>query len=398
VSAPRCLVIGGGRMAGGYVAPLLHAAGWETIFVCRNRKVLRAINAAGGLWLRVVGEPEDRWVGGVWAVSPGGESLPGLAARADLLATAVGPSSLTEAGRMLAPLLRHRLEETGRPVNVLTFENSRRGSELLALGMIEEEPGLAGEIGKKIGIGGAAVWRAISKREVTPEGVRFDANDEDECYVDAASLVTASPPLDGSVPGPAFVSSFDDRMVEKLWLFNAGHAAAAYVGWHAGCETLDEAMRQPHVREVVAAAVEEAGRAFEFYLGSRPGSEPIPPRLPGEILGLYADPALRDPVVRVGREPRRKLGHDDRLIGPAVAAMAAGFRPVALAEAAAAALGYGEPEDRQAWDLRQEISLLGPEEVLATVSTLDRRDELTRLICERFRDCFRDRIAGRLAP
>ena len=84
----------------------------------------------------------------------------------------------------------------------------------------------------------------------------------------------------------------------------------------------------------------------------------------------------------MGREPRRKLGHEDRLIGPAVAAMAAGLRPVALAEAAAAALSYGEPGDPQARDLRREIFLLGPEEVLATVSTLDKRDELTRLICD----------------
>lgn len=393
MSAPRCLVVGGGRMAGGYIAPLLRAAGWETTLVCRNREVLRAINAGGGLWLRIAGEPEDLWVGGVSAVPLGGEGLIGEAARADLVATAVGPSSLAETGRLLAPLLRHRLGETGRPVNIITFENSRRGAELLALGMIEREPALAGEIGKRVGIGGSAVWRAISRREVTPEGVRFDANNEDECYVDAASLVPDLPPLDGSVPGLTLVRSFDDRMAEKLWLFSSGHAAAAYLGWHAGCETLDEAMGRPPIRDAVAAVLEEAGRAFEFYLEFRPGSEPIPPRSPEETLDLYVDPDLRDPVVRVGREPRRKLGHDDRLIGPAVAAMAAGFRPVALAEAAAAALGYAEAEDPQARDLQREVSLLGPEEVLATVSILDTRDELTRLIC----DCFRDRAAGEAA-
>jgi mannitol-1-phosphate 5-dehydrogenase len=393
VSAPICLVVGAGRLVGGYVAPLLVAAGWRPVLVCRDPKVLRTINEGGGLWLRIVGEPADRWVGGVAAISPGDRSLAKLAAEADLVVTAVGPASLGEVGRMLAPLLRHRLEEKGSPVNVITFENSRRGAELLALGMIEEEPAVSREIGKRIGIGGAAVWRAVSTREVTPEGVRFDANREDECYVDAASLVPGVAPLDGSVPGLTLVSSFDDRMVEKLWLFNAGHAAAAYFGWHAGCETLDEAMSYPRIHRAVATVVEEAEQAFEFYLDSRPGSGPIPSRSLDEILDLYADPTLRDPVARVGREPRRKLGHDDRLIGPAVAAMAAGFRPGALAEAAAAALSYGEPEDPQSWDLQREISLLGPEEVLATVSTLDKRDELTRLICER----FRNRVAGMVA-
>lgn len=392
--SPRCLLVGSGRLAGGYIAPLLAEAGWKTTFVCRNREVLRAVNEAGGLWLRTVGEPEDRWVGGVSAIAPDDGRLPEVAATADLVATAVGPSSLVDAGRRLAPLLMHRMRTSGTPVNVVTFENSRQGPELLATGVIEAEPGLAGEIGRRVGLGGAAVWRAVSRREVTPEGVRFDANRESECYVGIASLVRNRPPLDGSVPGLTLVRSFDDRIREKLWVFNAGHAAAAYLGWHAGCETLDEAMGRPHIRSLVEDVVEEAGRAFEAYLDSRPGSEKIPARPAGRVVGLYTDPALRDPVVRVGREPRRKLGHDDRLVGPAVAAMAAGFRPVALAEAAAAALCYGEPTDPQAPDLQRELRLLGPEEVLVTLSTLDACDELTRLICARYRARTTGEAAG----
>jgi mannitol-1-phosphate 5-dehydrogenase len=393
LSAPLCLLVGSGRLAGGYIAPLLAEAGWETVFVCRNREVMRAVNEAGGLWLRMVGEAEDRWVGGVSAVAQGDESLRHLAANAEMMATAVGPSSLPDAGRALAPLLVHRLRTSGKPVNVVAFENSRQGPEALALGMIGEEPDLAGEIGRKIGIGGAAAWRAVSKREITGRGVRFDANRESECYVGAASLVRGLAPLDGSVDGLTLVRSFDDRIREKLWLFNAGHAAGAYLGWHAGCETLDEAMGHPRIRAVVRDVVAEAQRAFEFYLGSRSGSEPVPPRSVDATLELYADPALGDPVVRVGREPRRKLSHDERLVGPAVAAMAAGFSPVALVEAAAAALSYAEPSDPQAQNLQRETRLVGPEEVLATVSTLDTRDELTGLICRR----YRERAAGQEA-
>ncbi len=38
-------------------------------------------------------------------------------------------------------------------------------------------------------------------------------------------------------------------------------------------------------------------------------------------------------IVRVAREPRRKLAADDRLIGPSIASFAAGLRPLALADA-----------------------------------------------------------------
>jgi mannitol-1-phosphate 5-dehydrogenase len=384
VSAARCVVVGTGRVAGGFLAPLLRAAGWETILVGRNRAVIEAINEGSGLWLNVAGAPFGRrWIGGVRAVSLDDPSLPRIVERANLVATAVGPSSLLEVGRLLAPLLWARLQTSGNPVNVIAFENHRRAPEILTRGFLQGRAPLAAHVGRGIGVGGAAVWRAVSNRKVTPSGVRYDANGVDECYVDAASLVSGAP-LDGSIPGLELVRPFEDRIVEKLWVFNAGHAAAAYLGWHAGSETLDEAMAHEGIRATVSAVVREAQQALEAYLTARPGSVLIPARRIGSILDLYADPALDDTVVRVARDPRRKLAAGDRLIGPANAYLAAGMRPDALARVIAAALAYGEKSDRQARDLRRELEFLEPKEVLSVVSTLDRNEELTRLVCQHY--------------
>jgi mannitol-1-phosphate 5-dehydrogenase len=381
VSAPRCLLIGAGRVAGGFVAPLLRDAGWEVILVSRSSKVIETINEGGGLWVRTGADlPEDRWVGEISAVSIWDPGLPHLATRADLLATAVGASAFPDVGRTLAPLLRARLAASEAPVNVITFENHRRAPELLASSLIEEDPFLARTICRTVGIGGAVVWRMISRRTVTRGGVRFDAEGSDECYTDALALIPGTPPLDGSVPGIELVRSFDDRMIEKLWIFNAGHAAAAYLGWQSGCRTVSEAMERPMVRAAVAGVVTEAQRAVEAYLSRRPGSVPLPPRSLNWILGSYADPRLDDPIVRVAREPRRKLAAEDRLTGPGIACLAAGFRPLALADAMAAALSYAEPSDLQATDLQREIELLGPEEVLARLGSLDPQDELVQLV------------------
>ena len=385
MSAPRCLLIGAGRVAGGFVAPLLRDAGWEIILVSRNGKVVRAINEGGGLWLRTGADlPKDRWVGEISAVSLWDPGLSHLAARADLLATAVGASALPQVGRTLAPLLRARLAASEAPVNVITFENHRRAPELLAASLIEEDPFLARTICRTVGIGGAAVWRTISRRRITSQGVRFDAEGADECYADALALIPSAPPLDDSVPGIDLVRSFDDRMIEKLWIFNAGHAAAAYLGWQRGCRTVREAMERPTVRAAVAGVVTEAQRAVEAYLSRRPGSVPMRPRSLNWILDSYADPRLEDPIVRVAREPRRKLAADDRLTGPGIACLAAGFRPLALVDAMAAALSYAEPSDPQATDLQREIELLGPEEVLARLGSLDPQDELVQLVGDRY--------------
>jgi mannitol-1-phosphate 5-dehydrogenase len=391
MSAPRCVVFGTGRVAGGFLAPLLRSAGWETILVGRNPEIIEALNAGSGLWLNVVGEPSD-WIDGVRAVSLEDPSLPGIVTEADLVATAVGPSSLHEVGRVFAPLLQARLQTCGDPLNIVAFENHKRAPEILTRGLLQEYAPLAEHIGRRIGVGGAAVWRAISHREITSSGVRYDANSVVECYVDEASLVPGAP-LDGSIPGLELVRAFEDRIVEKLWLFNAGHAAAAYLGWHAGCETIDEAMDHEVIRATVSAVVREAQQALEAYLAARPGSVQIPARRPGSILDLYADPSLDDAVVRVARDPRRKLAADDRLVGPAGACLAAGIRPEALARVIAAALAYGEESDRQASNLRRELEFLEPEEVLSGVSTLDRNDELTRLVCQHYHTHISEEVA-----
>jgi mannitol-1-phosphate 5-dehydrogenase len=379
----RCLVIGAGRVAGGFLAPLLSDAGWTPVLAARDSAVRTAITTREGLRLRMVGR--ERWIGGVAAVPLAADTLDREIAAADLVATAVGPSSLAAVGRLLGPALARRLARGGAPLNVIAFENHRRAGELLAGGIFEAAPALAGQLSRRLGIGGAAVWRTVSRRVLTGGELCLHADALDECHVDASSLLPETAPLDGSLPALSLTHAFDGRMVEKLWLFNGGHAAAAYLGAAAGCATVDEAMRVPAVRALVVRAVDEAADAFAAYVALTPGAPRPAPRPLDSLLERYCDPALADSVARVAREPRRKLAAGDRLIGPAIMALGSGRRPEALAAAAAAALHYRDPDDAQATGLGRELELLGPEEVLAAVSTLDRGDELIRLIAAAWR-------------
>jgi mannitol-1-phosphate 5-dehydrogenase len=386
VSRPLCVVIGAGRLAGGFLAPLLNSAGWDVVLSGRDPAVVSGINARGGFCVRLVGErPHDRWIDRAHAIDLEQAQLASLIGRADMVATAVGPSALGAIGRLLGPLLAARFSASKRPLNIIAFENHRRAAELLASGILEVQPTLARHIGTQLGIAGSAVWCVASRREVSEQGVRYDADQVVECYADRASLIGRVAPLDGSVPGISLVQPFEWRIVEKLWVFNAGHAAAAYIGWREGCTTLHEAMARPRIRAAVAAVVEQAQHVFQVTHPAQRGAAAVPSRSVASILERYADPWLGDSVARVAREPRRKLASGDRLLGPAVACVGAGIEPVALANAAAAALAYADPSDAQALDLQRELALLGPEEVLATLGMLDPGEELTRLIAEMYR-------------
>jgi mannitol-1-phosphate 5-dehydrogenase len=396
MSAPLGLVIGTGRMAGGFVAPLLHDAGWRTVLVGRDEEVVKSIREQGAVWLQTGGRPAGRRrIGDVSAMRIGSAALSTAVEEADMLATAVGPSALGSVGQMLGPLLLERLARGGRPVNIVTFENHRRAPELLTSGLLAAQPALAGEFGRHLGVGGVVAWRAIARRTIRDGEVTYDADNEDECSVGMLPLLDGVPPRDSSIPGVDLVWSFDDRMVEKLWLFNAGHAAAAYLGWLAGCSTLTAALALPPIRHMVSGVVEEAEMAFRARLERRPLDDHLPPRPASAIMARYADPALGDTVTRVGREPRRKLAADDRLVAPAMVCLGSQVWPVGLATTIAAALAYTEPSDQQAVDLRAELHLLGPAETLATVSGLHPRDELSRLVCRRFETLRLPLVVGR---
>ena len=58
-----------------------------------------------------------------------------------------------------------------------------------------------------------------------------------------------------------------------------------------------------------------------------------------DALGRMVNPFLRDPVDRVTRDPARKLGWEDRLLGSMKLARKAGGDPKGLAEAGRVALG-----------------------------------------------------------
>jgi mannitol-1-phosphate 5-dehydrogenase len=374
-------------LAAGYVAPLLSDAGWQVVLICRSSEVISAIQVAGGVTVCVVGPGgRRRWVGGMGAVDRLDPALPDLVARADLVATSVGPSELGAVGRWLGPLLRGRLDASRQPLNVLTFENHRRAPELLAEGLLASVPSLAAEIGHRLGLVGAAAWPVVSRRDIEATGLTLHTDGVAEAYLDVTAMMRGVPPLDGSLPGPEAVEPFDAWMAEKLWVFNGGHAAAAYLGSWAGCATIDEAMARPEIRAAVGQVLVEAMSALTSMRDAGK------PRDIDAILARYADPALADPVTRVARQPRRKLAAGDRLVGPAVASRAAGIEPVALARVMAAALAYREPTDPQAVTLAGEIDLVGPAEVLEMVSFLHPGDELSRMACSSYADLTGRRV------
>ncbi len=127
----------------------------------------------------------------------------------------------------------------------------------------------------------------------------------------------------------------------KLYGHNAAHALMGYLAHARGLEYMSDAAKDPELTAFVRDAflTESGGAMIARHHGVDPlFTEDGYRAYVDDLMVRMVNPYLRDRVDRVIRDPRRKLGWDDRLIGTMRRALAAGIEPVHFARGAAEAL------------------------------------------------------------
>jgi mannitol-1-phosphate 5-dehydrogenase len=385
----RAVIVGTGRVACGFVGPALRAARYELVFVGRNRLVVEHLRRVGRYRVRLIEgrNIEDLMVDGVSALhTSDAEAVAREIAAADLVATAVGAENLSAAASLVAPGLARRTS----PVNVLAFENlADAGPRLRSLvtGRLNGHGGAP-----RHGFAGALVCRVIAQRLGDPLGAQplmFVGDPMRVFRVEAGGLAAPLP----TIPGMALVDDYDAWMMSKLYIFGAGHATAGYLGYLKGYRFVHSAVRDPEIRAATLGAMAEGQRGVAARYGADKAGGPGDLRV---NLARFENAALCDPVYRVGRDPCRKLGACDRLVGAARLAEEAGGTADHLAVSIAAALYFQSAGDPSAAGLRARLRTLGVEATLESVCGLHRGEALlervrqawTRLIDARHPENF----------
>ncbi len=133
----------------------------------------------------------------------------------------------------------------------------------------------------------------------------------------------------------------------KLYGHNALHALAGYIAAALGLVRLSELREHPRVVELIRQGfIDEAGAALvarwsgvDRLFTTEGFSQHV-----DDLIERMLNPHLGDIVERITRDPERKLGWNDRLIGPLRLSLEHGIRPVYLPLGAAAALYAHRPD------------------------------------------------------
>ena len=378
------VIFGAGKIARGYLSHLLALAGRPIVYVDVNAEVVRLINGRGRYTVHILGDPsKSMQISHISALHSADPRVAERVAEAPAVFVSVGGPNLPAVAGPLAEGLKARRAAGGRLLNIVCCENWHRPADVLRAGLGEKLDGDDREyLDTRVGVAESTVLRSCI--EPTPEQRAADplavqAQDYWELQIDAAALVEPMLPVAGLKPVPDFQGALE----RKLFTYNAINAVVSYLGLLRGHHYLYEAANDPLILDVARGVIDESGAAISAKHGYTRAEQ----QAYGEqSLRKYQNRDIVDPIERQVRDPIRKLGRHDRLVGAASLALEYGIRPDNLALGIAAAMEYANPADPAAVKLQQIRSAGGVEAVFEQVCGLAPDGELARLVTARLPD------------
>jgi mannitol-1-phosphate 5-dehydrogenase len=386
MTANSALMFGAGNVGRGFLGQLFSESGYEVVFVDVDQPLIAALNDRRAYTINLVDNDLNQKV----EIAPvralhaqDADAVAQAVAEAEIAATAVGVRALEHIAPLLAAgIVRRARAGMPAPLNVIICENLKDAAATFR-GMVGEHvpTGQQGYFRANVGFVDTVVGRMVPPP--TPEMRQQDP-----------SLIAVEPykvlPVDrqgfvGPIPNIAGLEPCDNfaaYTARKLYVHNCGHAVLGYLGYLRGHEFGYQALEDTAIRPTFEAALAESKAGIVAAHGVEPAW------LEAHIADLtrrFANCALGDTVFRLGRDPLRKLGSADRLVGAARLAGQAGVLPNALGWGIAAGYCFDDAADPLAVRLQQRIAAEGFAAVLADVSGVQPDEPLESLVTARYR-------------
>ena len=353
----KAVMYGAGNIGRGFIGQLLSLSGYEVVFLDINSAIIDRLNSDRSYPLRFVsaGESKETIVRNVRGVNAmDAEAAAFEIATADIMATAVGANILPRIAQVIARGLELRWQcENILPLNIIICENllnANKVLEALLLGMLDRK--LHGFFFQLVGLVEASIGRMVPvATEAMQEGnlLRVWAEPYAELPTDLDGFKGILPQIIGMKP----FSPFEFYVDRKLYIHNMSHAMLAYLGRLGGYQFIWQAVRDSRLAEMARGALAESSKALSIKHG-------IPladlAAFSEDLMSRFDNPMLGDTVVRVARDPLRKLAPGDRLVGAARLCLESGIIPDCICAGVAAALLFMDDGDEASLQIQKSIA------------------------------------------
>lgn len=370
------MIFGAGKTGRGFAAHLAFLGGYTIVLIDKNRQLVADLKKEGQYDIQVLGNEEKNCtvrLSGVYHIE---DALwQNEFVTAAVVFTAVFGNNLEALAEYLAMALQKRhAENPSQVLTIITCENLTNAAALLKNYVL-----------KKLGWD-KAVW--LSKYTGFSEAIIFSTCLEGSANQSPLTIRAQNffeLPCDGDaikrklhVYGLKPLKNFNNQLRRKIYTYNCINAVITYLGAKKGYTQLYEAANDPEIVKTARKAAKESSLALIAEFGFDPNEQE---EWTSAAFQKFSDENIPDPIERNGADPARKLGRDDRLIGPALLALKHHIYPEGLLAGIIACFNYkDEAENFRVTDL---ITEKGPDIVLKEVCGLAEDEELFILIKNR---------------
>lgn len=367
----KAVMYGAGNIGRGFIGQLFYMSGYETSFIDVNMEVINRLNADGSypVYITRGDRYEEFRVKNVRGID--GRDTAAIAteiADADVAATAVGVNILRFIAVPFAAGVSLRRERGMKtPLNVIICENMI-GADSYFAGLVKAQlsDGDKAYFDEFIALVEPSIGRMVpaTPKELS-EGNPLAVCVEEYCElpVDKKAFKGEIPKIVNMVP----FTPFDFYIQRKLFLHNMSHAMTSYLGSLKGYTYVWEAALDPEIQLLTLRALIESSRALSAEHG-------VPFESVYEnaenLLYRFENKLLGDTIERVGRDTKRKLGENDRLVGAANLCYKHGIAPTHISAGIAAGYMFAPESDASSCEIVSFVKNNGLDAAMAQYSAI----------------------------
>ncbi len=220
----------------------------------------------------------------------------------------------------------------------------------------------------------------------TPTAEQLEKDSEAVCSSDYPELPVEQSAFRGDfpkdVPGLLPLDRMDERLKIKLWTANMQGGAIGSMGKAMGYRFYNQALEDEKIKKFGKKCYEEAlyGILHMFHMSEeefKKGERKKIPLVPGA-----KSRKTTDLIDRQMLGLKRKLGREERLIGPAMACMQSGRLPYFLAKAVAYAFDFNISTDPDSVEVLQYVKRQGIQKAVMYYCQLNPESAEERMLCQ----------------
>ncbi len=376
------IIIGAGKIGRGFIGQLFYRSGYKLWFIDALEEVVNQLNNEKKYRVDMAGERSDETeyikLEGAFTLNDK-KGILEVINRTEIVAVSVGAGNLEEIAEFVRDLLKDRNNE--QRLNWLICENAIKPAAMVRSILLNgADTEMETFVNEKLGLIETQILSTgmPAKPEVQEkEPLALRMQSWWTLPLDKDAFVGEIPEVQGFKPK----SNFENELIRKIYTFNGTNGPVAYVGWANGYKILHESAL------AIRPFFEEIQEESAWGLINEYGFEEKEQR---EFMALamrkYTDPVLNDLIERNARDLRRKVGKEERLLGPALLCLKHNKKPKAYAKAIAAAYSYDGSNDDGTLAVRNKIEEKGIEEAIKIYSGIDEPNELFSMIVDAFKN------------